>query len=43
MKIKYNINNVYSDLSEIDKENNFNIKLLRIIAILEQMKEDYDI
>lgn len=43
MAINYIINNVYDGLSESDKENNFNIKLLKIIAILEQLKEDYDI
>ncbi|MDD2208517.1 MAG: hypothetical protein PHG03_04875 [Bacilli bacterium] len=42
MGIKYIINNVYDDLSESDKKNNFNIKLLKIIAILEYLKEDYD-
>lgn len=42
MEINYIINNVYDDLSESDKEKNFNIKLLKIIPILEQLKEDYD-
>lgn len=43
MKINYVINNVYDNLSESDKEKNFNIKLLKIIEILEQLKEDNEI
>ena len=42
VKINYIVNNVYDDLSESVKEINFNIKLLRIITILEQIKEEYD-
>ena len=43
MEINYIVKNIYDSLSESDRENNFNIKLLKIIEILEQLKEDYDI
>ncbi|MEG1597647.1 MAG: hypothetical protein RRY22_05955 [Bacilli bacterium] len=43
MEIKYTINNVYDDLTELDKEDNFNSKLLKIIYISKQLEDDHEI
>lgn len=43
VEIKYTINNVYDDLTELDKEDNFNSKLLKIIYISKQLEDDHEI
>lgn len=40
MKMNYIVNNIHDNLSEIDKENKFNIKLLKVIMFLEKHKEN---